>query len=281
MSESNNKSIRFATILAMVFLALGIGVLWLIKKALEIEGDAAFLALLFGPLVIYLAISGKLKDFSILGVSANFIEEKVENIKDEIVGASEYENERNTYFSKLRQVLEKENKFCLIYADVDDLRKISRKIYDEERKGEAKSSIHHLTTNRGGSKSTTAPTRMDVKRRLEKEIRGDIIEKLLFSLTDAFYDEKDYDGKYDVFLLEEPDLVMITRAIALEQAKSVATKGLKYFKKHYNYGATIGITFREEFPERPSPRDIDKVALRRLTYGKNKEKGKVYDIGSI
>jgi len=280
MPEPSKKQLFSASLLAAIFTVLGIGILWLVRKYLQIEGDAAFLALLFGPLVIYLAFSGKLKDFSILGVSANFFEEKVENIKDEIAGVSEYETERNTYFGKLRQVLEKESQFCLIYADVDDLRKFTRKIYDEERKRELGSEASQRQARERRQRMGNIPE-AGTKRRLEKEIRRDVIEKLMFSLTDAFYDEKDYDGKYDVFLLEEPDLVMIARAITLDQAKSISSKGLKYFKKHYGYGATISITRRDEFGGTPKPRDIDREALKRLNRGKEQGKGRVYDIGSI
>jgi hypothetical protein len=279
MPKAAKKQTFSASFFSVVFLLVGLGVLWLVRKSLQIEGDAAFLALLFGPLVIYLAFSGKLKDFSILGISVNFFEETVENIKDEIAGVSEYETERNTYFGKLRQILEKETQFCLLYADVDNLRKFTRKIYDTERKQELRSTSDHHPPQKTGSH--TVDTTSAPRRRLEKDVRKDVIQHLMFSLTDALYDEKKFDGKYDIFMLEEPDLVMIVRSINLAQAQSIANRGLKYFKKHYGTGATISITRREEFPEAPKPRDLDKEALRRLNWGKEHKKGKVYDITSI
>lgn len=271
MSEGEGKKTYVSIFITLAFICIGIGVLALTKHVAKIEGDAVFVALLLIPIFIYLAIIGKLKEVRIgsEGVSASLMKESVEDIKkhveDSITEISEYEEERSTYLGKLEQILRQRRRFCLIYADVDYLRQHTRQIFLNE-----KEQFQSLA-----------------KRRSEKDIREKIIRALNFALADAFCehkikDAKDKDAKYDIFSLEEPDLVMIAREVNVKQAISVAKKGQDIFKKSTakenfeGHNATISIVSRDEIKV-PKPRALDEMACERLTYGKKERRGKIYD----
>ena len=269
MSENKSKQQYIAILIAIVFLAVGIAVLVLTRRVAKIRGDAVLVALLLIPVFIYLAIMGKLKGFAIGPLSASFIEDKVKDIKktveDKVNEVGEYEEERSTYLGKLSQISKKTSRFCLIYADVDDLRQHSRKIFlDDQQKPFAKRTTEH-------------------------KIREGTIDKLDFALADAFCaegikEEKDAKGKqknakYDMFDLIEPDVVMIARDANLEQAGRVAKRARENFTDYSRegnaegYTATIAIISNDE---NESPRELDKLALERLSYQKRLQRGEVY-----
>lgn len=271
MSENKSKQPYIAILIAIVFLAVGIAVLVLTRHVAKIKGDAVLVALLLIPILIYLAIMGKLKGFAIGPLSASFIEDKVEDIKkmveDKVNEVGEYEEERSTYLGKLSQISKKTSRFCVIYADVDDLRQDSRKIFLEEKK----------------------KGKPPDKRISEDDIREGIIDKLDFALADAFCAQgikevkyKDKDAKYDIFDLIEPDVVMIARDTNLEQARQVAEQAQKNFKRYSSsqedvdgYTATIALISSDEDEK---PRVLDKIALSRLSRGKEHKRGQVYTV---
>ena len=270
MSEGEGKNHYLSIFITLVFICVGIGVLALTKHVAKIEGDALFVALLLIPIFIYLAIRGKLKELKIgpEGVSASLFKESVDDIKkhveDSITETSEYEEERSTYLGKLEQILRQRRRFCLIYADVDHLRQHTRQTFLNEKK-----------------QSVSLDERYS-----ENKIRQTIIRELSFALADAFCEHNIKDSnnkyaKYDIFSLNEPDLVMIAREVNVEEAISVAKKGQDNFKNYTldgnfkGHNATIAIVSRDEM-EVPKPRALDEKACKRLTYGKKERRGKIY-----
>lgn len=68
--------------ISLLFLVFGFLVIWLIKAVANIEGDAIFVALLLIPVIVYMVISGKLKELKGPGgLEAKFTEAASESIK--------------------------------------------------------------------------------------------------------------------------------------------------------------------------------------------------------
>ncbi|MBL7187401.1 MAG: hypothetical protein ISS70_13855 [Phycisphaerae bacterium] len=268
MTENENEQPYIAIIVMLVFVALGITTLMVATYIAEIDGDAVLVVLLLIPVFVYLVITGKLKAFSFGSLSADFVDSRVKDIKKTVSEISEYEEQRSTYLGKLSQIQEKEkSKFCLIYADVDDLRQHSRKIFLKEREEE----------------------RLPEKRRSEDDIRRQIIKKLEFALADAFCDGGVWANekkKYDIFQLEEPDIAMIARGTNEREAKAVAEGSQEIFKcgtrpekSPEGYSATIAIVASDEVKD-ANARKLDKMALNRLSCGKELRKGEVYTLST-
>jgi len=271
MDENESEQPYIAIVVMLVFVAIGIATLMVAKHIAGIDGDAVFVVLLLIPVFVYLIITGKLDEVRITsrGVSARIMRKSVSNIKDKVTEIGEYEEQRSTYLGKLNQILKnakmfkKETRFCLIYADVDILRQHSRKIFLEEKK----------------------EGRPPDKRRSEDDIRKQIIKKLEFALADAFCEKgirANKNKKYYIFHLEEPDIVMIARDSNVEEAKTVAERSQEIFKRDTSlqespegYTATIAIISSNEDTR---PRELDKIALKRLSRGKEHEKGIVYAV---
>lgn len=254
-----------ATCMTLGLLAIGLGSLWLAKKVLQIEGDAVYVALLLIPILVHLTLTGKLSELSLFGNSIAFrehVNELGRNVTGQITEIGEYEAERNAYLGKLRQVLEeKDQTFCLIYADVDGLRGISRAKYCQEREDAEK-------TRQPGNVRTRKP---------EKVIQRNIINQLGLALADAFHDEDTKNAKYDIFVLEQPDVVMITRSVSKELARQIAEKGRELFGEGNGYNATMAVLAVAEIPGEPTPKELDEKAEARLWKGRRLGRGKVYD----
>ena len=62
MDSNQRKKERTAVLVAIVFLGLGLVVLWITKTILNIEGDVIFVSLLFVPIIVYAIYSGKLEE---------------------------------------------------------------------------------------------------------------------------------------------------------------------------------------------------------------------------
>ncbi len=58
-SSKETKEIT-AILVAILFLALGLAVLWFTKKVMSIEGDVIFVSLLLVPIIVYAIYAGKL-----------------------------------------------------------------------------------------------------------------------------------------------------------------------------------------------------------------------------
>ena len=67
MNRKNNKGQgngeSKAILAAILFLLLGFVVVWVVKAVLKIEGDIAYITLIFVPILIYAIYSGKLEEF--------------------------------------------------------------------------------------------------------------------------------------------------------------------------------------------------------------------------
>jgi hypothetical protein len=265
-SEGSNKGkMTLAVTSTVAFMAGVICIAWLTKYLDLKVGDAALVALLCLPILIFLVVSGKLKELSLPGgTSAKFVEEQVDKVSRQLDEVGAYEPERSTFFGKLQQILNKEkDEVSLICADVDGLRRVSQKIYGDER----------ISTN---SLSTTSPQR-EPKRRSERDIRKAVIEDLVFALTDAFYDMRLDKAKIDIFSLEDPDVVMIIRSATRDQAKAIAEEGIEAFRVRYPTTATAAVASTSEDKKKGiTPASLNEQAIMRLAKGKAKAKGKVY-----
>ena len=248
-------------VLTTVVLAAGLALLWLTKTVLGIEGDAVFIALLLVPLVVFLAVTGRLKTLQLGGVSAEF-RELVSAVDENVTNVGHREAERAAYLGKLRQVLEKDTrKPALIYADVDSLRTVTREIYGDER----------------NDKSRAGPTH---ERRREEKIREEIINCLEFALTDAFYDATADKAKFDLFRMFEPDIAMIVRYVDPYQAHQIAELAEKNFadSAEMNFQkrctATATVLSVKHVSGEPSPEHLDKLAADQLEEAKEERKSK-------
>jgi len=79
-SSPERKEIR-AIGISLLFLAFGFLVIWFIRAVVNIEGDAVFVSLLIIPVLVYMVISGKLKELKGPGgLEAKFTEAASESI---------------------------------------------------------------------------------------------------------------------------------------------------------------------------------------------------------
>lgn len=254
MSENGNDQKYNAILTTLVFLIVGLAILAITKHVIKIDGDTIFVALLLLPLLIYLAISGNLKEVNIGLISARLMKKSTNEIKDNINEIGKYEEKRSAYLGKLDQILKKESEFSLIYADVDDLRQYSRKRFLKNKS------------------SASLKDKSPAGRLKENEIRKQTIDKLDFALADAFCeceikDANGKDAKYDIFQLIEPDIVMIARDTDLEQAELIKVKAEKNFKnsfsdeekKFYGFRVTIFVISKNQM-KGATPRSLDKEA---------------------
>jgi hypothetical protein len=252
--SNNTRQLIVATTLTAAFLAIGIGLLWLTKEILGIESDAVYLGLVLVPVVVFLGLTDKLQKFSIFGASAEFIK-KLSDVESNV---TETEPAKSTYFGKLRQVMDdKKTPFALIYGDVDKLRDLVSKTYREQKEAQEK------------DKSI-------IRRQTDRQIRDDIIQKLVFSMTDSFYDFIIGDGaKHDVFLLEQPDVLMIVRSGQANVARGIANEALKKFQSQ-GYQATLVVMSHPD-PDKEKPQDLHKELVDLLSRRKDQgDRGKVH-----
>jgi type VI protein secretion system component VasK len=74
----NNKIVSkeiAAILVSILFLAIGFFAIWLTKSFLKVEGNSVFVSLLFVPIVVYLIISGRIKEIRAPGgLEAKFAE---------------------------------------------------------------------------------------------------------------------------------------------------------------------------------------------------------------
>ena len=251
--SNNTRQLIVATTLTAAFLAIGVGLLWLTKEVLGIESDAVYLGLVLVPVVVFLGLTDKLQKFSIFGASAEFIK-KLSDVESNV---TETEPAKSTYFGKLRQVMDdKKTPFALIYGDVDRLRDLVSKTYREQKE---KSIIRRQTD----------------RRQTDRQIRDDIIQKLVFSMTDSFYDFSGDGAKHDVFLLEQPDVLMIVRSVQANVARDIANEGLKKFQSQ-GYQATLVVMSHPD-PDKKKPQDLHKELVDLLSRRKDQgDRGKVH-----
>jgi hypothetical protein len=242
-----------------IVLAAGLGLLWLTKTVVGIEGDAVFIALLLVPVIVYLAMTDRLQSFSFGGASAVFrgleeVQGGVDRLHGTVQEVGEREAERAAYLGKLGQVLEEDEdgrKFALIYADVDGLREVVRELYTAER-------------DRTGDKSGTPADRKQVGK-----IRDEVIDRLEFALTDAFYDAGLGKAKCDVFRLEEPDVAMIVRTEEPHRAHQIAERAEGLFREAKGCTATTAVVPATYLAGELTPKSVDDVARRAIKQAKD------------
>lgn len=81
--KKERKGINFA----VLFLIIGLAVVFFAKKYLEIESDAVFLSLLIIPVVVYMVVSGKIEEFKAGGLAAKFTKVAGKSAVDKILDA--------------------------------------------------------------------------------------------------------------------------------------------------------------------------------------------------
>ena len=229
--------------LTTVVLAAGLALLWLTKTVVGIESDAVYMALVLVPAIVLLAMTNRLAQFNFLGTSAVFrdVQTQVENLDKSITDVGQREPERASYLGKLKQVIDKDGReFALIYADVDGLRQVMRKLYDDARK----SGTH----------------------RRDQEIRDEIIERLEIALTDAFYEvtERHERAKSDVFRLVEPDIAMIVRSVTSHDAAKIADRATELFPGKEGWTTTMAVHAATRHVDAVTPEALDEAAAAEL-----------------
>jgi CBS domain-containing protein len=80
-ATSEHKELK-ATGISLLFLILGLAVIWIAKSIINIEGNAVYVSLLFIPVLVYVVISGRLKELKGPGgLEARFSEAAAQAIK--------------------------------------------------------------------------------------------------------------------------------------------------------------------------------------------------------
>jgi hypothetical protein len=246
------KGQMWALLITTVVLAAGLALLWITKTVVGIEGDAVFIALLLVPVLVFLSTTGKLQSFTLGPASAVFRE--LEEVHGSVKEVGQREEKRAAYLGKLGQVLEKDKRrFALIYADVDGLRSVMREIYLAER------------GRKGGKASAPA-------RRREEEIRDEVLDRLEFALTDAFYDANLDEAKCDVFRLVEPDVAMIVRCDKPHRAHEVAERAEVLFREAKGCTATTVVVPATHLGGELTPEFVDDIAGQALAEAKDERK---------
>jgi hypothetical protein len=252
-------------------LAAGLGLLWLTKSVLKINGDGIFIALLLVPVIVYLATTDQLSKLSGFGASIEF-KQHVDTIKEDVTKhvtqaeneLSQLEPRRTALFGKLNQILDTD-RFLLIYADVDQLRDETARCY-----------LLQKAPKLGEQGSDP--------RKTEQEIRRSIIRDLELALLDGFYKTSGKGAKCDIFRLEDPDVAMIVRGVTPGQAEQIAEKALNNFRRpdlsadpSSDRTATCAV-FTPPPPgqHRMSPKELDRAAAKALEAAKRSDRGRMH-----
>ena len=249
----------WAIIVALSWAAVALGVALLFNDTIKFDAASLFLVVIIFPCLLYLVLSERLSKLSIFGASAEFLERKLGEAQDEVVQSLLQEPRRAEYLGKLKQVIRElergsVSRFCLIYADIDGLRKITRHSFCAQE-----------TTR---------------TRKSENDFRAEIVRVFMFALVDGLY-RVDIPGvKYDVFELNEPDVILILRDAYAEQAQRICEAGLEIFRRTasssaHPYDATIVVVWDKG--QKPlSARDYDQKASELLRQAKaERGRGKV------
>jgi hypothetical protein len=77
----------YCVVVSLVFLAAGICAVWFVQGVLDLEGDAMLVALLVAPVVLYLTLSGRVREFAAGSLSVKLNAVSREPIKETYVPA--------------------------------------------------------------------------------------------------------------------------------------------------------------------------------------------------
>jgi hypothetical protein len=77
----------YGIVVSLVFLAAGVCAVWFVHSVLDVEGDAILVALLATPLVLYLILSGRVREFAAGSLSVKLTEVSREPVKETYVTA--------------------------------------------------------------------------------------------------------------------------------------------------------------------------------------------------
>lgn len=251
VSDDDLKALRTTGLIVAGLLIVS----FLAREILGLRHGEFLTALLILTVILFLIISGRIKpkSLSIFGISAQFLEDKLRETTRQL----QKEQERLVFLGKLEQALKKskgkKENLCLLYADVDGLRKTTGKLFREYRKKK--------------------------KRQREFDIRKHIISELAEYLEDAFFDKAKEDDKFDLFALGEPDIIIMTRGIEREKVKEIAEAGKNSFKSKSgtHSDVTIALLCDKEIPDKTrTASELDKEAEERFNRAKEDYRGTVY-----
>ncbi len=150
------------------------------------------------------------------GTRQSDLHERLDDVHKSVIAAGEIGPGEQVYFDKLSQLLElaPRDQLTLIYADIDGLRSVTRRIFQHEKE-----------------QRDVAGRRLG--RRPESEIRAEFLLALNISLTDAVYAFRPRGLKHDIFELPDPDAVMIGRDLAYDDGLEVARLAQAAFREEF------------------------------------------------
>jgi CBS domain-containing protein len=86
--EAGRRQLRHV-VMSLLSLAAGVCAVWFMQNVLEVEGDAILIALLFLPLVVYLTLSGQVREFGAGSLIVKLNEVSGERVKESSVITAE------------------------------------------------------------------------------------------------------------------------------------------------------------------------------------------------
>ena len=150
------------------------------------------------------------------GTRQGDLRQRLDDVHKSVIAAGEIGPNEQAYFDKLSQLFDlgKRNGLTLLYADIDGLRSVTRRIFQHEKE-----------------QRDVAGRRLG--RRPESEIRAEFLLALNISLTDAVYAVQPRGLKHDIFELPDPDAVMIGRDLAYDDGLEVARLAQAAFREEF------------------------------------------------
>jgi hypothetical protein len=155
-------------------------------------------------------------------------ERKLNQLQKSVIDAGEIGPEEQAFFDKLTQVMvtSGNSDLTLLYADIDGLRSLTRRIFVAEKDRQASGN--------------------PLRRRPEADIRQDFVLALNVSITDAIYQLHPDGLKHDIFALPDPDAAVIARKLTYESALQVADRVRASFREE---AERLGLTSSRELPD--------------------------------
>lgn len=86
VSRGGYRTEIHCTVMSLIFLAAGICAVWFVQRILEVEGDAVLVTLLVAPLVLYLTLSGRVREIAAGNLSVKLNEASREPVGQTAMG---------------------------------------------------------------------------------------------------------------------------------------------------------------------------------------------------
>jgi hypothetical protein len=150
------------------------------------------------------------------GTRQSDLRERLDDVHKSVIAVGEIGPNEQAYFDKLSQVsdLGKQDGLTLLYADIDGLRAVTRRVFQHEKE-----------------RRDVAARRLG--RRPESEIRAEFLLALNIALTDAVYAFQPRGLKHDIFELPDAGAVMIGRDLGYDDGLEVARLAQAAFREEF------------------------------------------------